>query len=124
MKKYKFNVFGNDLQACSFEPITGYFRDGCCTGCDQDHGQHYVCSVMSSEFLDFSYKKGNDLLTPKAEFNFPGLKVGDKWCLCVERWLEALKASVAPKVVLESTNEEVLKKIDIEILKKFALDIN
>ncbi len=124
MKKYLLNVFGNQLQTCSLKPLTGFFRDGCCTGCDQDRGQHYVCALMSDSFLNFSLNKGNDLITPKPEFNFPGLKKGDKWCVCVDRWSEALKFSKAPKIILESTNKEVLKKINIEILKKFALDIN
>ena len=124
MKKYKLNVLGNDLQICSLKPLTGYFRDGCCTGCDQDYGEHFMCAVMSEEFLNFSLERGNDLITPKSEFNFPGLKVGDRWCVCVDRWKETIKIIHPPKIILKSTNQEVLKKINIEILKKFALDIN
>ena len=124
MKKSQLNVFGKSLKSCSNDPLTGFFRDGCCNTSVNDQGEHTVCAVVSDKFLKFSLSKGNDLVTPREEFNFPGLMDGDKWCLCVDRWVEAFQNKCAPKLILEATNVDVLKKIDIEILKKFALDIN
>tara|TARA_B100001027_G_C16218157_1_gene308465 strand:+ start:688 stop:1065 length:378 start_codon:yes stop_codon:yes gene_type:complete len=125
MKKvFKINVFNKPLEICSRNPLTGYFRDGCCNSNEHDSGMHMICAKMSEDFLNFSFSRGNDLLTPKPEFNFPGLKSGDRWCLCTSRWLEAIKLDVAPKIILSATNKEVLKKISIEILKDYALDIN
>lgn len=125
MKKiFKINVFNRPLEICSRNPLTGYFRDGCCNSNEYDSGMHMICAKMSEDFLNFSYNRGNDLLTPKPEFNFPGLKSGDRWCLCTSRWLESIKLDVAPKIILSATNKEVLKKISIEILKDYALDIN
>ena len=125
MKKvFKINVFNRPLEICSRNPLTGYFRDGCCNSNEHDSGMHMICAKMSEDFLNFSFSRGNDLLTPKPEFNFPGLKSGDRWCLCTSRWLEAIKLDVAPKIILSATNKEVLKKISIEILKDYALDIN
>ena len=121
---FKQNVFGNELEECSKKPLTGFLRDGCCSSLSSDRGQHFVCAVMTNEFLRFSLNKGNDLLTPIPEFNFPGLKSGDKWCLCADRWIESYNENCAPKIYLKSTNELILKKINLEILKKFALDIN
>ena len=118
------NVFGLKLEICSKKPLTGFLRNGMCTGSENDFGQHFVCCLIDQKFLDFSFERGNDLKTPKPEFNFPGLKQGDKWCVCVDRWIEALNNNVAPKIFLKATNKLVLKKIDIETLKKFALDIN
>ena len=124
MKKFQLNVFGKTLKTCSDDPLTGFFRDGCCNSSVNDKGEHTVCAIVSDKFLKFSLSKGNDLITPREEFNFPGLMDGDRWCLCVDRWIEAYQNECAPRLVLEATNVDVLKKIDIEILKKFALDIN
>lgn len=124
MKKPQLNVFGKVLKKCSSDPLTGFFRDGCCNTSINDPGEHTVCAVVSDKFLKFSLSKGNDLITSREEFNFPGLIDGDRWCLCADRWIEAFKNECAPKLILEATNIDVLKKIDIEILKKFALDLN
>ncbi len=115
------NVLGGPLQPCSFDPMTGFFRDGHCHTCSQDHGSHTVCAVMTAEFLAFSKAQGNDLTTPVPEFNFPGLKAGDNWCLCAARWLEAFEAGMAPKVSLEATNEAALEIVPLEVLKQHAL---
>ncbi len=123
MKK-QLNVFGKELLPCSVDPLTGFFRDGCCRTSVQDKGLHNICVVVNNEFLFFSKKKGNDLITPKDEFSFPGLKPGDKWCVCVDRWIEAYLDGCAPKIILGATSNIVLKKIEIKILKKFALDLN
>lgn len=114
------NVLGGHLQPCSFAPTTGFFRDGHCHTCSQDHGSHTVCAVMSTELLAFSKAAGNDLLTPHPQFDFPGLKPGDRWCLCAGRWLEACEAGKAPQVVLESTNEAALEIVPLELLEKHA----
>tara|TARA_Y100000992_G_C21107893_1_gene415852 strand:- start:181 stop:555 length:375 start_codon:yes stop_codon:yes gene_type:complete len=124
MNRSQLNVFGKTLKTCSDDPLTGFFRDGCCNSSVNDKGEHTVCAIVSDKFLKFSLSKGNDLITPREEFNFPGLMDGDRWCLCVDRWIEAYQNECAPRLVLEATNVDVLKKIDIEILKKFALDIN
>ena len=124
MSEPQLNVFGRALKTCSNDPLTGFFRDGCCNSSVNDKGEHTVCAIVSDKFLKFSLSKGNDLITPREEFNFPGLMDGDRWCLCVDRWIEAYQNECAPRLVLEATNVDVLKKIDIEILKKFALDIN
>ena len=124
MKKSQLNVFGKALKTCSDDPLTGFFRDGCCNSSVNDLGEHTVCAILSDKFLKFSLSKGNDLVTPRKEFDFPGLMEGDRWCLCVDRWIEAYKNVCAPRIILEATNIDVLKKIDMEILKKFALDIN
>ena len=123
-KTNQLNVFGKQLQICSIDPITGYFRNGCCHSSKIDHAKHTLCASVTEKFLKFSLSKGNDLKTPRLEFNFPGLIPGNKWCLCVDRWIEALENDCAPNVVLQSTNISVLEKVDIEILKKFALDLN
>ena len=124
MSEPQLNVFGRVLKTCSNEPLTGFLRDGCCNSSVNDQGEHTVCAIVSDKFLNFSLSKGNDLVTPRKEFNFPGLIDGDRWCLCVDRWIEAYQNECAPRIVLEATNIDVLKKIDIEILKKFALDLN
>ena len=124
IKDKSVNVIGEKLKTCSDKPKTGFFRDGCCNSSVNDKGEHTVCAIVSDKFLKFSLSKGNDLITPREEFNFPGLMDGDRWCLCVDRWIEAYQNECAPRLVLEATNVDVLKKIDIEILKKFALDIN
>lgn len=114
------NVFGEKLKNCSNDPLTGFYRNGCCETGPQDSGRHLVCAVMTDEFLQFSKLQGNDLTTPIPQYNFPGLKAGDRWCLCALRWKEAYEAGMAPKVVLEATNEKVLKIIEINILLNFA----
>lgn len=114
-------MLGGHLQPCSYTPTTGFFRDGHCHTCSQDHGSHTVCAIMTSEFLAFSKAQGNDLTTPMPEFDFPGLKAGDHWCLCAARWLEAFEAGKAPKVALESTNEAALQIVPLEMLKQHAV---
>ncbi len=117
------NVLGGELKSCSQRPLTGFYRDGCCnTGAD-DVGIHIVCAEMTEEFLSFSKAAGNDLSTPVPPFNFPGLKPGDKWCLCVARWAEALAAGVAPLVDLEATHIAALEFVSLEDLKKHALKV-
>lgn len=110
------NVFGEPIIPCSLDPLTGFFRNGCCETGPQDLGTHTVCAVVTAEFLEYSKKKGNDLMTPRPEYLFPGLKPGDKWCLCVMRWIEAKNAGVAPFVVLEATNEATLHYVSLEDL--------
>jgi uncharacterized protein (DUF2237 family) len=110
------NIFGENLITCSNNPLTGFFRNGCCDTDDSDLGMHTVCIIVNEEFLLFSKLKGNDLSTPIPEFGFTGLKAGDKWCLCALRWKEALINNVAPKVILEATNEKTLDVIKIEDL--------
>ena len=124
MSEPQLNVFGRVLKTCSNDPLTGFLRDGCCNSSLNDRGEHTVCAIVSDKFLNFSLSKGNDLITPRKEFNFPGLIDGDRWCLCADRWIEAYQNECAPRIVLEATNIDVLKKINIEILKKFALDLN
>lgn len=103
------NVLGDELQPCSFDPLTGWFRDGCCNTDAGDVGVHTVCAVMTEEFLEFSKSAGNDLSTPRPEFGFEGLQPGDHWCLCASRWAEALAAKMAPAVVLEATHARTLE---------------
>ena len=114
------NVFGEPLQICCTKPMTGYFRDGLCRTISEDTGTHTVCAVMTKDFLEFSSLKGNDLVTPVPYYQFPGLKEGDKWCLCVSRWIEAEKEGKAPKVILEATHEKTLEYTSIDILIKHA----
>ncbi len=106
---------------CSTEPMTGFYRDGCCKTDEDDIGNHTVCSVMTEEFLEFTKQQGNDLSTPRPQFGFPGLKPGDRWCLCAMRWQEAYYAEAAPKVILEATDEKTLQFIDLHILVQFAV---
>lgn len=113
------NVFGEPLVPCSFRPLTGFFRDGCCKTNAEDAGTHVVCAVMTEEFLEFSASRGNDLSTPVPEWGFPGLNPGDQWCLCAIRWIEAYQAGTAPAVVLESTNYSVLDHIPLEVLQQY-----
>jgi uncharacterized protein (DUF2237 family) len=112
-----FNVLGEPLQACSFDPLTGFFRDGCCHTDEQDHGTHVVCARMTEEFLAFSAQRGNDLITPRPEWRFPGLKPGDRWCLCATRWREAMQAGLAPPVILAATHQKVLMYVTLDELK-------
>ena len=124
LKKLQLNVLGGKLVECSKKPITGFLRNGCCESHPNDSGQHTICSVMNSSFLEYQLSRGNDLITPKEDFNFPGLKPGDKWCVCASRWLDAYQKSCASPVILLSTHIDVLKLIDLKILKKFAIDLN
>jgi len=110
------NVFGVDLIPCSTDPVTGFYRDGCCHTGPDDRGRHVVCAVMTEEFLAFTKAQGNDLSTPRPEYRFPGLKPGDQWCLCALRWREAHQAGLAPLVVLEATHEKVLDYVRMEDL--------
>ena len=118
------NVFGDPLQSCSMDPITGFFRTGCCDADSEDIGKHFVCARVNDEFLQYSLSQGNDLITARPEFGFVGLKSGDQWCVCANRWLEAFNAGYAPPVVLTSTNAKVLELIDLATLKVHAVDIN
>lgn len=115
------NVFGQPLVPCSFDPLTGFFRDGCCKTNDEDIGSHLVCAIVTKEFLQFSLMRGNDLITPRPEYRFAGLKAGDQWCLCINRWAEAHAASCAPQIKLESTHLLALNTVPLEILKEFAV---
>ena len=117
------NVFGGTLEACSIKPMTGFFRDGCCNTSAEDVGSHTVCVVMTDEFLRFSKSSGNDLSTPVPEYGFPGLKEGDRWCLCAPRWREAFEAGQAPRVVLRATHEGALAYCDLADLKRHAIDL-
>ena len=110
------NVIGETLASCSLDPLTGYLRGGCCQTDASDIGNHLVCAVMTSEFLEFSLQQGNDLITQRPEFEFPGLKPGDRWCVCSLRWVEAVHAGVIAPVVLESTHEKILKDVSLETL--------
>lgn len=118
------NVLGTKLQPCGFDPLTGFYRDGCCNTGSDDRGRHVVCAVMSEEFLQFSRFVGNDLSTPMPEMGFPGLRPGDRWCLCAARWKEALDAGRAPRVVLMSTHESALEIISLDDLRDHAIDLN
>jgi len=117
------NVLGLPLEACSQTPVTGFFRNGCCDTAREDVGSHTVCIVSTEEFLAFSKSVGNDLSTPMPEFGFPGLKPGDRWCLCAPRWQEALEAGQAPHVVLRATEAGALRWCTLEDLKRFAVDL-
>jgi len=114
------NVLGTELMACSYDPLTGYFRDGCCQTDASDAGSHLICARVTADFLAFSLSKGNDLSTPRPEYRFTGLKPGDRWCLCALRWREALEAGVAPPVVLEATHESALQFVTLESLQQHA----
>lgn len=120
MSSSPLNVLGTPLQVCSLQPLTGWFRDGCCTSDPDDRGMHWVCTEVSAEFLEFSKAQGNDLSTPRPEFRFPGLKPGDRWCLCATRWREAWAAGVAPQVVLEATHLNTLGVVTLDQLREYA----
>ena len=115
------NVLGTELVPCSYAPLTGFFRDGCCNTRGDDTGLHLVCAKVTAEFLAFSAQQGNDLATPQPEHRFAGLKPGDRWCLCVARWLEALEAGAAPPVVLESTHINTIHHVPLETLQAHAM---
>ncbi len=118
------NVFGEPLAVCSNNPLTGFFRDGCCNTAPQDFGSHTVCVIMTEEFLAFSKAAGNDLSTPVPEYVFPGLKAGDRWCLCAARWQQAFMSGMAPRVVLAATHERALEIVALKDLKRFAIDLS
>ena len=117
------NVLGERLEICSIKPMTGFYRDGCCNTGQEDVGSHTVCAVMTEEFLAFSKSRGNDLSTPMPEFGFPGLKPGDRWCLCAPRWQEAFEANNAPRIVLRATHEAALTYCKLADLKRLAVDL-
>lgn len=114
------NVWGEELVPCSYDPLTGFFRDGCCQTDEEDHGTHVVCARMTQEFLIFSLQRGNDLMTPRPEYRFAGLKPGDRWCLCALRWKEAFEAGLAPPVIMASTHYKVLEVVTLAQLKAHA----
>lgn len=116
------NVLGTPLETCCLNPRTGFYRDGCCNTGSEDFGLHIVCAQMTEEFLEFSRSRGNDLVTPMPQYDFPGLKPGDRWCLCVARWQEALDSGVAPPVVLASTHAAALEYVSLQALKAHAVD--
>ncbi|MDH3695656.1 MAG: DUF2237 domain-containing protein [Gammaproteobacteria bacterium] len=118
------NVFGEELESCSNSPLAGFTRNGCCDSGPQDLGSHTVCVQVTKEFLEFSKAHGNDLSTPVPEFGFQGLKPGDRWCLCAARWQEALEANAAPAVVLLGTHLAALEIVELEDLKKHAIDLS
>jgi len=118
------NVFDEPLEICGEDPKTGFFRDGCCNTNQDDLGSHTVCIEVNSKFLEFSRFRGNDLSTPIPEMGFPGLKSGHRWCLCAERWLEAHQHNMAPRVYLSRTHKRALSTIPLELLRKYAVDLN
>ena len=118
------NVFGEPLLPCSEEPLTGFFRDGCCNTSSRDVGSHTVCVAITREFLQYSRFKGNDLSTPRPQIDFPGLEHGDRWCLCAARWLEAYRQGMAPKVFLMRTHIRALETVPIRLLREYAADLN
>lgn len=118
------NVFGEPLETCSDRPLTGFFRDGCCNTNDDDTGSHTVCILATAEFLEYSRFRGNDLSTPIPEFSFPGVRPGDRWCLCAARWLEAHAQGMAPKVLLKGTHRRALEIVPLDLLRQYAADLN
>jgi|TARA_B100001063_G_scaffold79759_1_gene74211 uncharacterized protein (DUF2237 family) len=121
-KSSQMNIHGRPLELCSQDPLTGFFRNGCCDTDNHDQGLHTVCVILTDEFLKFSLEVGNDLSTPRPEFDFPGLKPGQKWCLCANRWLEAYESGVAPPIITESTNIKTLDIIDFETIALYSLN--
>ena len=116
------NVYGKPLRTCCNNPVTGFFRNGCCDTAKGDLGVHTVCVVVTQTFLEFSQSKGNDLITPMPSYNFPGLKEGDKWCLCALRWLEAYNEGVAPQIIISATHKRTLDMVPLDILEQYAID--
>jgi uncharacterized protein len=114
------NVLGGELQPCSYDPLTGFFRDGCCNTREDDVGTHVMCVKVTAEFLRYSKQRGNDLSSARPEYRFRGLNPGDRWCLCATRWVQACEAGMAPPVVLEATHERALDHVTIETLQSFA----
>ena len=124
MSDIRKNVLGLELEVCGTDPVTGFYRDGCCNTGAGDVGTHTVCAIVDDRFLEFSRNQGNDLITPRPEYRFKGLKSGDHWCLCATRWEEARKAGCAPKVKLTSTNLKTLEFVTLENLKEHQIDVN
>ena len=124
MKDEEINVLGSTLAPCSSDPVTGFFRDGCCNTCKEDVGSHTVCIEVTESFLQYSRFAGNDLSTPHPEFAFPGLQEGDRWCLCAARWLEAHQKGMAPRVFLNNTHIKALEIIPLDLLTEFAVSVN
>lgn len=122
MTSEQYNVFGEPLDPCSLEPLTGFYRTGCCESGPDDFGRHMVCAVMTADFLAFSKEHGNDLSTPAPQYGFDGLKPGDRWCLCVDRWVEAVRAGHAPWVVLRATHRSVLDTIPMALLMQYSAE--
>ena len=118
------NVLGEKLESCSNNPITGFFRDGCCNTNDSDHGVHTVCAKVTTKFLEWSKDAGNDLITPHPEFNFPGLKEGDRWCICAATYAQSIEAGTACKIFLKKTNYKTLEIVSLEKLKQYAIDLS
>jgi hypothetical protein len=118
------NVFGEPIASCSDAPVTGFYRNGCCDTGPEDVGSHTVCAIMTDEFLAYTKSAGNDLSTPIPAYGFPGLKAGDRWCLCAARWKQAFDAGAAPRVVLSATNEAALETVPLEDLKRYAIDLS
>jgi len=118
------NVFGEMLETCCDDPVTGFFRDGHCNTCEEDLGSHTVCVQITTSFLEYSRFKGNDLTTPEPDFGFPGLQPGDSWCLCAARWLQAHEDGMAPRVYLTKTHQKALEIVPLEILREYAVDLN
>ena len=123
-KKFQKNVLGEELESCSNDPLTGWFRDGCCNTNEVDRSVHTVCAKVTKKFLEWAKNFGNDLITPHHEFNFPGLKEGDCWCICANTYAESIRAGTACKIFLKKTNYKTLKIIPMEKLKKYAIDIS
>ena len=124
MPEIQKNVLGTDLEVCGTNPMTGFFRDGCCNTDSNDLGTHTVCAIVDTKFLEFSKSRGNDLMTPRPEIGFEGLKDGDFWCLCALRWEEARLAGFAPRVKLAATNQKTLKHVSLDHLKEYQIDLN
>ena len=123
-KEESLNVFGESLETCSENPMTGFFRDGCCNTSEQDLGSHTVCTQVTREFLEFSRFRGNDLSTPRPELGFAGLRPGDQWCLCAARWLDACQQGMAPRIYLTRTHKKALDIVPLELLQEYAVDLN
>ena len=123
-KEYQKNVLGEKLESCSADPLTGWFRDGCCNTNETDLGLHTVCAKVTKDFLEWSKNYGNDLITPHPEFNFPGLKEGDSWCVCAATYAQSINAGTACKIYLKKTNYKTLEVIPLDKLKKYAIDLS
>jgi len=122
VEKTAVNVYGEPLLCCCTDPLTGFYRDGHCKTGEEDRGTHVICAIVSQEFLEFSLSRGNDLITPRPQWRFPGLQSGDKWCLCALRWREAWEAGFAPKVDLQATNIKALEYVPLEVLEMSACE--